>query len=65
MPVYADAEIVGVRALLQQIPDDELIALLEASGTPIPGLAAEHSPSGALRSAITWARLRADIRKAI
>lgn len=66
MPVYADAEIVGVRNLLQQIPDDELVALLKASGTSsLEELAAEHSPSGALRSAIQWARMRADIRKAI
>lgn len=66
MPVYADAEIVGVRNLLQQIPDHELVALLKVSGTSsIEELAAEHSPSKALRSAIQWARMRADIREAI
>jgi HK97 family phage prohead protease len=64
-PVYAEAEIVGVRTLLQRLPDDELAALLEGSGIPDPGTAAEQPPSQALRSAIAWARLRADIRKAV
>jgi len=66
MPVYADAEIVGVRALLATMPDEELEALLASTpGTPNLGLAAEHPPSRALRSAIQWARLRADIRRSI
>lgn len=63
-PVYADAEITGVRALLDAISDEELERLL-ATGTPTRGAAAEQPPSPALRSAITWARLRADIRRSI
>lgn len=64
-PVYAEAAITGVRHTLLQLPDDQLIALLAAADTPDLGLVAEHSPSRALRSAITWARMRAEIRKAI
>jgi HK97 family phage prohead protease len=62
-PVYAEAEVIGVRALLASLPDDELRELL--SGTPAPGAAAEQ-PLMALRSAsIEWSALRAEIRRSI
>lgn len=64
MPVYADAEIVGVRHLIDQMRDDEIEVLL--SGVPTEGIAAEQPPaSPALRSAIRWARVRADIMEVI
>jgi HK97 family phage prohead protease len=62
-PVYADAEITGVRALLDTLSDEDLERLL-ASGIPSPGTAAEQPPS-ALRSAIHWSALRAEMRKVI
>ena len=65
-PVYADAEITGVRALLDSLPDAEIERLL--TGTPL-GLAAGHPPTltaPALRSAsITWSALRAQIRERV
>lgn len=65
-PVYADAEITGVRAALDALSDEEIERLLASSGTP-SGLAAEQPPTAsALRSAsIEWSALRADIRKVI
>lgn len=65
MPVYADAEIVGVRALLATLPDRELEALMQRLGlsdTSTLEAVAEQPPTKALRSAITWARLRAELR---
>lgn len=65
MPVYADAEIVGVRHLIEQMRDDEIVTLL--SGISEKGTAAEQplAASPALRSAIRWARVRADITEVI
>lgn len=68
MPVYADAEIVGLRSVLANLPEPELEALLlrlGLSGIPALGTAAEQPPIRALRSAITWARVRAELREAV
>lgn len=64
-PVYAEAEITGVRALLNALPEEDIERLLVSSGIP-PGTAAEQPLDSALRSAsISWSALRAEIRKVV